>query len=350
MRNRWTGPKRSFGADADRLRRGGDAAGAVRLCRQGLDEFPDQVSGRVTLGLALLDLGQMDDARVELDAAYKSAPDNLAAIRGLAELHAKTEEAEMLSMEHDSDWAAGLADAAAAEAAAAKAAVNDASEPEDDRREATDELMAGLVVEPDPGVPSVESFAESFELGDDVVDRIAAAVEAGDADPASAPTVVDLESADDLVEAMTVAREQAAAFPLDQTADDPPSDADDPVIDLDGFEAAQLVGSDGEAPDARIREALAAESEAAEAREDSIAPAPSAAEDAWQLADLMEEGDPIQPLVSEPADGDRDGEDGEDDGIESSVAALKQFLRRAEARRTEVRDDGPEPRIGRLKP
>jgi tetratricopeptide (TPR) repeat protein len=76
-----------FGHAAERLRRAGEPQRAVALCRDGLRRFPDHVSARVTLGLALVDLGQHAEARAELRAVLKRAPDNLAAIRGLAHLH-----------------------------------------------------------------------------------------------------------------------------------------------------------------------------------------------------------------------------------------------------------------------
>src|SRR5207302_7158632 len=44
-------------------------------------------SARVTLGRALLELSQFEDAQHELEQVLKHAPENLAAIRGLAEAH-----------------------------------------------------------------------------------------------------------------------------------------------------------------------------------------------------------------------------------------------------------------------
>jgi len=41
----------------------------------------------VTLGRALIELDQLDDAVVELELVIKNAPDNLAAMRGLGEIH-----------------------------------------------------------------------------------------------------------------------------------------------------------------------------------------------------------------------------------------------------------------------
>jgi hypothetical protein len=89
----------SFSVIAERFRRAGQHDRAVALCREGLAQFPDHLSARVTLGCALLDLGLEVEALKELQAVIKRAPDNLAAIRGLAELHARGVE------EHEGqDW------------------------------------------------------------------------------------------------------------------------------------------------------------------------------------------------------------------------------------------------------
>jgi hypothetical protein len=79
----------SFSVIAERFRRAGQLDRAVALCQEGLAEFPDHLSARVTLGCALLDQGQYLDAHRELQIVIKRAPDNLAAIRGLAELHSR---------------------------------------------------------------------------------------------------------------------------------------------------------------------------------------------------------------------------------------------------------------------
>jgi hypothetical protein len=72
---------------AESLRRAGNPAAAVDLCRDALIRFPGHLSARVTLGWALLDLGKLSDAQREFEAVRRQAPDNLAAIRGLAKLH-----------------------------------------------------------------------------------------------------------------------------------------------------------------------------------------------------------------------------------------------------------------------
>src|SRR6187402_1230171 len=94
----------AFGAIAERFRRAGALERAVELCREGLQKFPDHISARVTLGWSLLDLGKYDDARVELEQVLRRAPDNLAAIRGLAELHDRFEHTLHLPMDGPGQW------------------------------------------------------------------------------------------------------------------------------------------------------------------------------------------------------------------------------------------------------
>ena len=77
----------AFAQLAEEYRRAGDFEQAVRVCRTGLEQHPTYLSARVTLGRALLELEQFDEARAELDQVIRAAPDNLAAIRGLAEIH-----------------------------------------------------------------------------------------------------------------------------------------------------------------------------------------------------------------------------------------------------------------------
>jgi hypothetical protein len=93
--------------NAEKLRRAGNPQGAIDLCRDALVRFPGHISARVTLGWALLDLGQLKEARDEFEIVRKSAPDNYAAIRGLAQLHVLEEShAEAYSFEMESEPAA----------------------------------------------------------------------------------------------------------------------------------------------------------------------------------------------------------------------------------------------------
>ncbi|HXH24967.1 MAG TPA: tetratricopeptide repeat protein [Vicinamibacterales bacterium] len=83
----------AFAQLAEEYRRAGDYAEAIRVCRAGLERHPTYVSARVTLGRALAASGELDDAEAELNAALRVAPDNLAAIRALAEIHQQRGEA-----------------------------------------------------------------------------------------------------------------------------------------------------------------------------------------------------------------------------------------------------------------
>ncbi len=60
---------------------------AVDVCRAGLDIHPSYLSARVTLGRALIELQHLDEAQQELEQVLESAPENLAAIRGLADVY-----------------------------------------------------------------------------------------------------------------------------------------------------------------------------------------------------------------------------------------------------------------------
>src|SRR5258705_1086742 len=77
----------AFGQLAEEYRRTGDYVEAVKVCRDGLARHPGYISAQVTLGRALMELHQFDEACTELEAVMQAAPDNLAAIRALAEIH-----------------------------------------------------------------------------------------------------------------------------------------------------------------------------------------------------------------------------------------------------------------------
>jgi len=77
----------AFAQLAEECRRAGHFQEAVDVCRAGLELHPGYLSARVTLGRALIELGDLDIALAELEHVLKSAPDNLAAIRGVAEIH-----------------------------------------------------------------------------------------------------------------------------------------------------------------------------------------------------------------------------------------------------------------------
>ncbi|NOT44600.1 MAG: tetratricopeptide repeat protein [Acidobacteria bacterium] len=75
-----------FGRLADEYRLAGRHADAIEVCRAGLALRPDYHSARVTLARALMQLGHYTKARDEFERVLRSAPDNLAALRGLEEI------------------------------------------------------------------------------------------------------------------------------------------------------------------------------------------------------------------------------------------------------------------------
>jgi tetratricopeptide (TPR) repeat protein len=77
----------AFAALAEEFRRAGRFEEAVVTCKAGLQRHPAYLSARVTLGRALIETGQFDEAREELEHVLRLAPENLAAIRGLADIH-----------------------------------------------------------------------------------------------------------------------------------------------------------------------------------------------------------------------------------------------------------------------
>ena len=94
---------------------------AVDVCRSGLEVHPSYLSARVTLGRSLVELGQFEDAQRELQHVLQSAPENLAAIRGLADVfHRQGALAEALAQyraalaiaRHDPDLEQTVADLA----------------------------------------------------------------------------------------------------------------------------------------------------------------------------------------------------------------------------------------------
>ena len=77
----------AFAQLAEEYRRAGRVREAIETCETGLTRHPGYLSARVTLGRALLEMGQLDAAQEELKRVLRTAPENLAALRGLAEIH-----------------------------------------------------------------------------------------------------------------------------------------------------------------------------------------------------------------------------------------------------------------------
>ena len=76
----------AFAQLAEEYRRSGDFSQAVQTCRDGLARHPGYLSAQVTLGRALMGVGEYQEARAELESVLRVAPDNLAAIRALADI------------------------------------------------------------------------------------------------------------------------------------------------------------------------------------------------------------------------------------------------------------------------
>jgi tetratricopeptide (TPR) repeat protein len=79
----------AFAQLAEEYRRAGRFPEAIDVCRAGLARHPGYLSARVTLGRALLEVGDVESAQRELADVLRVAPDNLSAIRGIAEVHRK---------------------------------------------------------------------------------------------------------------------------------------------------------------------------------------------------------------------------------------------------------------------
>ena len=77
----------AFAQLAEEYRRAGSYEEAIAACRAGLAIHPGYLSARVTLGRALLEMNDLDAALGRAGIRPQTAPENLAAIRGVAEIH-----------------------------------------------------------------------------------------------------------------------------------------------------------------------------------------------------------------------------------------------------------------------
>jgi tetratricopeptide (TPR) repeat protein len=105
----------AFAALAEEYRRQGRYEEAIETCLAGLQRHPAYMSARVTLGRSLVETGALDEAKEQFETVLKSAPENLAAIRGLAQIH----ERQGHAAEMDPHLAEMMRDHAASLAAAA---------------------------------------------------------------------------------------------------------------------------------------------------------------------------------------------------------------------------------------
>jgi tetratricopeptide (TPR) repeat protein len=77
----------AFAQLAEEYRRAGRFPEAIETCRAGLAYHPGYLSAHVTLGRALLETGDLLAAEEALSHVYAAAPENLTALKGLAEIH-----------------------------------------------------------------------------------------------------------------------------------------------------------------------------------------------------------------------------------------------------------------------
>ena len=76
----------AFAQLAEEHRRASQFEEAVRVCRAGLAQHPAYLSARITLGRALLEMENFDEAATEFEYVLRAAPDNLTATRELADI------------------------------------------------------------------------------------------------------------------------------------------------------------------------------------------------------------------------------------------------------------------------
>jgi tetratricopeptide (TPR) repeat protein len=77
----------AFAALAEEYRRDGNFTDAIDTCVAGLKRHPSYLSAHVTLGRSLIEVGRFEEAEQELQLVLRAAPENLAAIRGMADIH-----------------------------------------------------------------------------------------------------------------------------------------------------------------------------------------------------------------------------------------------------------------------
>ena len=142
----------AFAALAEEYRRAGRYEEAIATCAAGLQRHPAYLSAHVTLGRALIEVGQYDEAREELEHVLRLAPENLAAIRGLAEIHHRRGELPE-SVEHYATQTESSAPAAPAHAT--PASTTPATTPRIEVKPSFAEApAASAIVEPQPA-PSI---------------------------------------------------------------------------------------------------------------------------------------------------------------------------------------------------
>lgn len=178
----------AFAALAEEYRRTGRHEDAIEICRTGLQRHPAYLSARVTLGRALIEAGDLDSARTELETVLKSAPENLAAIRGLAQIHDR--------QGHSTEMSPHLV--------ALAATPFPVREPDPEPVEALPTAMPEPVAESEPDLAPAYAPASALEPTLSLVDPMPVEI------PAPEPAVSDLSFADAMPEPMAEPAPDAA--------------------------------------------------------------------------------------------------------------------------------------------
>ena len=167
----------AFAALAEEFRRGGRYDDAIQTCRTGLVRHPAYLSARVTLGRALIETGEYDAARKELEMVLRSAPENIAARRGLEEIKERQGSSTPMAPE-----------VAALATPAASAAPARAPEPIRPSTAPSIDLSAlDLPLAPPPPILSEPSVDEAFDIFAAALDRSVAPADTPAPEPAAKP-------------------------------------------------------------------------------------------------------------------------------------------------------------------
>lgn len=117
----------------------------------------------MTLGRALIEVGELDEAQAELERVLTQAPENLAAIRGLAEIHHRRGQIPEATEHYRS--ALEITEQQAAREAKLSASGPQAQEaPEDDDLSLdgfAESLRAGSAMSPPPPAPTAPTAVEA---------------------------------------------------------------------------------------------------------------------------------------------------------------------------------------------
>jgi len=85
------GMPRTFARLADLYRREKKFDRAIELCRVGIEQFPGYGTGHIVLALTYIDMGEREAALIEFHSALKCMPDNLLALKSVADIHCEAE-------------------------------------------------------------------------------------------------------------------------------------------------------------------------------------------------------------------------------------------------------------------